>query len=196
MKNNYSKIIDILIQRQYLQPEDKELYTYGLRITVQSLFNIVFVVVSGMVLGMFKESLLMFTTFFVLRKFLGGYHLDKFVYCFASSAAIHCLGLMLIKKQWLMSDSVFLVLIWFCVVMVAMVSPVAHPNKEITEKERRVYKVFSIVLSLLSCIVSTLVILFCEASWCGYSIGSSIIISCILMCVGKIAYIKHKKLKE
>jgi len=190
---HYDKIITDLIKKEYLKPEDRDLYTYALRITVQSILNVIAVFGLGLILNMVKESVLTYITFFFLRKFFGGIHMEKYVYCFSISLVIHFCGLILIKQEWLMQKEIFLCLLFISFVLISLCSPVAHPNKKIYPNEKRIYKTVSIILSIICCLICGITILAGNYQWVGYSIGTSLIISCVLMCIGKIAYRKSNK---
>jgi len=189
----YDKIIDYLVEKRYLSDEDKELYTYALKITIQGVLNIVLIFLLGVFLGMIKESLLLFVVFFLLRKFLGGLHLDKYAFCFISSALIHFVGLLIIKTEWLIQKELFIILLFISFVLITLFSPVAHPNKDISLNEKRVYKIVSVILSIICCLICVITIFVGNYQWVGYSIGTGLIVSCVLMCIGKIAYRKSNK---
>lgn len=180
------KIIGILITKNFILEDDKELYIYALKITIQSVLNVFAVVITGVLLGMLKESIMMFISFFVLRKFIGGLHLDKYIYCFISSQMIHLVGLLLVKKQWLIENEVFIIILLLSVILILLIAPVTHPNKSISSKERRVFKGISIISALLLSSVSILTIIDLDFLWVGYSIGTSLVISSLLMCIGEI----------
>lgn len=55
------------------EPESKELYQYAIYIILSSLLHLVTLVIIGAFLGLVYESILMYFSFAVIRRFAGGY---------------------------------------------------------------------------------------------------------------------------
>lgn len=186
LESFYDRLISCAVTKNLISNEEKTLYKYGLKILTQSILNVIGVIIAGILLGMLKESLVMFASFFVLRKFMGGLHLDKFTYCYISSLLIHIFGLLYVKQPWLIPKEIFIILLILSVVSVLCLAPVEHPNKRHTNKEKKVYKLIACTSSVFLCLVSILAILSQNFIWVGSSIGISLIISSTLMCIGKV----------
>lgn len=184
----YNRALEYLISEEYILNEDKDLYLYALKVLTRSLTNVLAVIAIGLFFDRLLESVSMFISFFVLRKFAGGLHSEKYIICFVSSILICSAGLILIKNAWYMSRYAYIVVMIISSILIVLFSPVEHPNKTISSKEAKVYKTIASVLSIVICALSTALILLNFFSMLGYSFGTGLIISSVLMAIGKIKY--------
>ena len=104
MESVYSNILDLMVTKGYISKENQDLYLYAMKVLFRSIINMTALFVTGIALGLLKESIFMFLSFFVLRKFAGGLHSDKYITCFVSSLFISIGGLLLIKNTWLQTS--------------------------------------------------------------------------------------------
>lgn len=194
MESVYSNILDLMVTKGYISKENQDLYLYAMKVLFRGIINMTALFVTGVALGLLKESIFMFLSFFVLRKFAGGLHSDKYITCFVSSLFISISGLLLIKNAWFVSKNIFTIIMLVSASLIVVFSPVKHPNKEISNKEEKIYKVFSSVLSVAICGLSILLIFNEFGVETGYSLGTGLITSSLLMIAGKFKL--SKKLKE
>ena len=184
----YTNILDYLISKDYVLNADRDLYLYALKILFRGFMNVTAVLIMGLLLGMLKESIFMFFSFFLLRKFAGGLHSDKYINCFISSLFISIFGLLLIKNFWFVSKYLFITIMISSSLLIIGCAPVKHPNKTVSNKEAKVFKIVASTLSIAICILSTIMILSDCFEKISYSMGTGIIISSVLMICGKIKY--------
>lgn len=190
MENVYSNILDLMLTKGYISKENQDLYLYAMKVLFRSIINMTALFVTGIVLGLLKESIFMFLSFFVLRKFAGGLHSDKYITCFLSSLFINIGGLLLIKNTWFVSKNIFTIIMLVSASLIVVFSPVKHPNKEISNKEEKIYKVFSAVLSVIICSLSILLNFNEFGVETGYSLGTGLITASLLMIAGKLKLLK------
>lgn len=190
MENVYSNILDLMLTKGYISKENQDLYLYAMKVLFRSIINMTALFVTGIVLGLLKESIFMFLSFFVLRKFAGGLHSDKYITCFLSSLFISIGGLLLIKNTWFVSKNIFTIIMLVSASLIVVFSPVKHPNKEISNKEEKIYKVFSAVLSVIICSLSILLNFNEFGVETGYSLGTGLITASLLMIAGKLKLLK------
>lgn len=173
-------------------PEEKELYLYGFKILIQWVVNLALIILLGFEAEMIAECLWLLISFMLIRKFSGGLHLKKYVLCLISSGVILWGGLFLIKHTWFVDMRFFRVLVLLASSLISIISPIIHPNKNINAHETKVYHLLTIVIT--NCfMIFTVVLLDVPRliSW-GYSIGTGIILCCVLTVVGKIRYSKKE----
>lgn len=186
MESIYSNILALMVTKGYISKENQDLYLYAMKVLFRSIINMTALFVTGIALGLLKESIFMFLSFFILRKFAGGLHSDKYINCFVSSLFISIGGLLLIKNTWFVSKNIFTIIMLVSASLIVVFSPVKHPNKEISNKEEKIYKVFSSVLSVAICGLSILLIFNEFGVETGYSLGTGLITSSLLMIAGKL----------
>lgn len=185
-ENYYNKIIGFLISGAHISAIDKELYLYATKTLIRSFINIFVLFVLGVLFDMVQESIFMFLSFFVLRKFAGGLHLKKYVTCLISSIVINVLGLLLIKHLKNCPSYILVVAMIVSCLLIAFYAPAEHPNKPILKKEAKIYKIISIVFSCAICLVSTILITSETLTEIALSLETGLIFSAFLMIAGKI----------
>lgn len=185
---NYNNILELMVTKGYISKENEDLYLYAMKISVQGVINILALFVTGLLLGMLKESIFMFLSFFVLRKFSGGLHADKYITCLISSLFISVVGLILIENHWFVSKNAFFVIMLILNFLIIALSPIEHPNKKILDKERKIYKLIATVFSVTITSISFLLVFNESYIEVGYSLGTGLMTSSLLMIVGNLIY--------
>lgn len=173
--------------------EEKELYSYGLKILIQWVITITVIILIGIFTEMISECLLMLLSFMLVRKFSGGIHLKKYFLCLLSSGVIILCGLYLIKHRWFVDLWLFKLIILFATILLSLISPVIHPNKNINAHESKIYHFVTIVLTTSFTALTILLTEFPRLIHLGYSIGTGIILCSLLTLVGKVKYQKSKR---
>lgn len=69
-----SKILSFISKFIEISPEMKDVYQYGIEITISSIFNIVLVLLCSLALGNVLAGIIYLFIFIFLRSFTGGYH--------------------------------------------------------------------------------------------------------------------------
>lgn len=146
----YKKLSLYLSKNQKISKDDEELYEYAAKVVVHGIINIAITILIGIFFGMLKECVCLFITFFILRKFTGGLHASKYIYCLISSIVLMILSLFII--QYLEQNSyhtLFLGILIVSTVSIWILAPIDNQNKKLSSKEKKIYKFFSIILSSL-----------------------------------------------
>lgn len=182
MKKYYKKAVLFLIENKAINKNDSELYEYSLQLIFQGLINIIVILLLGFILNMLKESICLFLTFFILRKFTGGLHAKKYICCFISSTILITLSLFIIR--YLKQNSkqlLFTYILVFSTILIWVFSPIENSNKVLSLNEKKVYKYISSFLAL----IILLVVLFCLNNniIIAYSFGFGEIITAFLLVI-------------
>lgn len=176
----YKKLSLYLSKNQNISKDDEELYEYATKIVVHGIINIVVSILIGMSVGLLKECICLFITFFILRKFTGGLHVSKYIYCLISSIILMIFSLFIIKYLEHNSYQIlFLVALIVSTILIWIFSPIDNKRKELSIKEKKVYKYFSIILSAIFLLV--VLILLYNNFIIAYSFGMGIIITSLLL---------------
>ena len=153
------KVIALFCASKIIAEDDRELYEYALNILLTGVLHFLLSLLIGLLLGMIKESLALFGSFFVIRKFAGGFHAAKPWQCYLFSIATNVALLLLIKVLLKQSDILFYVCLIIPLPFIFLLSPTESPNKPLNTKEKKVYRLISIiaccVLVALSAVIFT-----------------------------------------
>ena len=132
-------LVSMLLQERLITPDDREIYEYGLEITIANMVNGIIVFLIGVGFHKVPETIIFYLAFVSLRFFCGGYHADSYSRCFFSFALTNalCLGASgwIAKHENIISGLFFLaaVLLWLCIFKMA---PLEHENRPFTDKEK------------------------------------------------------------
>jgi len=185
------KVIGQLCASGAIQEDDRELYEYVLNILLTGALHTLTILAIGVALGMFFECLALFISFFLIRKFAGGFHAQKGWQCYLFTIVTISGILLLIKLLLEHSNIVFYVLLTASVLLIFAFSPVDSPNKPFSENEKKVYRLISWGLC---CVISALsVALFV---WVSRPIGMAIGMGLVLGAFGLILATIEKLLRS
>lgn len=156
VKNISNGIADMLWTQGIIQEDDIDKCKYGIDLFISSFLEIISILAIAAFLGNFIETVLLFVFFIPLRIYAGGYHADTKLKCFIISLVMYGFSYTLAN----ITPSEMFVLIniigtLFSLIMVLIMAPIIHINKNVNDIERRNYRKISIEI----CLVETTIIL-------------------------------------
>lgn len=188
MDKFYKKFSLYLSSHNLIKPEDCDIYEYAIKITIHGLLNIITSILIGLFYGMVKECMCLLLTIFVLRKFTGGIHASKYIFCLIYSTLIMAISLSIINTLMEFCNPIyFFMIVIMAVVILCSFSPVDNKNKKLSKKEKTFYKCISIFMSV---ILLFLMYLSIDILSLFYSMGIGVIIVTFLLVIAQIVNIK------
>lgn len=185
MEKYYKKLSLLLSENKNISKDDEELYEYAIKVLSQGVIGFFVSIFIGFSFGMMRECAWFIFPFLLIRKFTGGLHCKKYFYCFLNSIFLIINSLLLIrfleKSNYQM---IFLFSVVISFIIIAFLSPIENDNKSISKKEKNLFKVVSIILSIID-----LNIVFCfieNKLFISYSCGLSLILISLLMIAAKL----------
>lgn len=156
------KILGFLTKQEVVTVNNKdemEFIEYGIEITISSILNIVLVLIIGLLLQGFYESLIFLICFIPLRMYIGGYHAETYFNCnFIFSLAFACMLLLYFFTGQYMSIIPAIIINIFSILIVAVFGPVENKHKPITDEKKRQLKIVGILLTSIISAASILLI--------------------------------------
>lgn len=134
--------------------EDRELVAYGLRLGIIVIANIISILIIGLILGMFLESVVFMLVYVPLRTYVGGYHASTELMCYFMSMLLVVVVLSSLKLLETYELQYLMLVISSLIIII--LSPVESINKPLGIREKKVYKKISI--HMLTAILVTLAI--------------------------------------
>ena len=156
VKNISNGIADMLWTQGIIQEDDIDKCKYGIDLFISSFLEIISILAIAAILGNFIETVLLFVFFIPLRIYAGGYHADTKLKCFIISLVMY--GFSYTLANITPSEMIVLINIigtLFSLIMVLIMAPIIHINKNVNDIERRNYRKISIEI----CLVETTIIL-------------------------------------
>ncbi len=123
-----------MLANQTIPEENAELVLFGIVQGLRSVLEILMILVTGLMLNVFWQAVIILVTFIPLRSYAGGYHAKTPVQCAVMSWLLFFCSFMWLKYMpefiWLQISMVLIagICIWIC-------SPVEHENKPLKEYE-------------------------------------------------------------
>ena len=92
MKRLCDRLAAFIARRSAREDDDIEVISYGLQGILGTVMEFALIILSGKILGMLKETLVMSATFVTLRLMAGGVHFSTYNRCLVSSVLIFVFG--------------------------------------------------------------------------------------------------------
>lgn len=179
-------ITNQLTSRQFIDAEKREIYCYGLKLLLADIINFTIIIASGILLNRFLSSVVFLITFCSVRKYSGGFHAKTFWLCrltmFLTFFSVICAAEIIGSSEYTVP---FLIgLNAFSVVMIIIFSPVKHPNKKLSEDQRKKNKRKAGIASVALAVISRAVVI--KSNNIGITIALTLTAIVVLMFIGLI----------
>lgn len=182
-------IVDFFVKEDIVPEEQRDVYQYGVELSISTLIGLSIVLAIGMLNGRFTESVIFYIVFCLTRAFCGGFHAHSHLLCKVTFICI--LILVLVMDLVLNNIEIYywFVLYLYSLIIVCAFAPVENPNKKLTSYDKKRCKIISIILMVVWLVV---MILF-------YSFGSELyhIVALTLFFVANLMLLgKYNKRRE
>lgn len=143
-----TKFTKTMLAHKIIAEDMFDIYVYGFELLLSFLFNTTIILIAGVLLGRILQTLLFLLIFVLLRSFTGGYHANTYGVCTFVTFMVYG-GVLLLSELYNPSLLFYALLAILGFVVMLVFVPIEHPNKKITEKQKRKYKCISLVLFLI-----------------------------------------------
>lgn len=141
--------------------EKYDLYEYAFFIILSSILHFITVIILGICFNLLAESLIFYISFIVIRKFAGGYHADTPTKCFWFSFVINSVILLTIRLLSCINiPMISTILTATSFIIIIIFSPVENDNKPLSSKEKKIYRIISIIISTIMLSITFLLQIF------------------------------------
>lgn len=182
-----NKVMTFIAKDNELDDEEAEVVRYGLEIVITRAIFAVIIVITGLLMNCFFESIVFAISFSLLREYGGGYHAETRSKCFVLSIFTLIAALSIIK---LAENFQFLTFpIWglalVLVIYILLKAPIDTPNKRFDEDEIRIYGKKARLLTVIL-LVAAVLLWILNFSDFSFTVLTGIIIQAYLMVKGQI----------
>lgn len=187
MEQIIDKIIEAMKNSDSLT-DDEEIVRRGLEVIAIKLFFAVIIIIAGLLLGCFLESILFTIAFTSSRQYSGGYHADNQKKCFMLSTLMLIISLSIIKSIKIFPQLILplSIITFISIVYVFAVAPIDTPNKCLDNDEIRVYgkraRIFAAILTITAAVLFSL-----NLNALASAVMTGIVMSAYLMLKGHIS---------
>ena len=158
--------------------EQLEKIQYGLESIYLSVTKIVVILLLSIILGIFKETIIVLLLFNLLRTTGFGIHASKSWICWLTSVPTF-IGVPLICKYLLLPEILLIIIAIISLINFILFAPADTIKRPLIRKNKRImYKVLTILIG----VIYTVLIIFYENSFIQSALSISMLIEAILIC--------------
>ena len=140
-------IIDSLIKKHKILPNEQDLYNYGLQLIISNLAAFVMVIIMGLLFHQLLWTLCFLVLFYGVRYYGGGYHAKTMLRCMFLTLLVHILFILLLKYQL----NCYLYL-WVMIIPIYIYRVPQNPDILLSQVKK--YKIINKVMMCLGCVIS------------------------------------------
>lgn len=159
MINKLSSLISSkFVEHNIISKSVKDVYRYGIEITISSIIGFVITCLIGLLFRMLMQTMLFYVIFILLRSMTGGYHAKTYLKCNFIFSIITLFIVTFSKAAYEMQISFGILTLLFLpsIAIFIWIAPVENVNKPIKTEKRVYWKSISIVTSVLLYLLSLL----------------------------------------
>ena len=159
MINKLSSLISSkFVEHNIISKSVKDVYRYGIEITISSIIGFVITCLIGLLFRMLMQTMLFYVIFIILRSMTGGYHAKTYLKCNFIFSIITLFIVTFSKAAYEMQISFGILTLLFLpsIAIFIWIAPVENVNKPIKAEKRVYWKSISIVTSVLLYLLSLL----------------------------------------
>ena len=159
MINKLSSLISSkFVEHNIISKSVKDVYRYGIEITISSIIGFVITCLIGLLFRMLMQTMLFYVIFILLRSMTGGYHAKTYLKCNFIFSIITLWIVTFSKAAYEMQISFGILTLLFLpsIAIFIWIAPVENVNKPIKAEKRVYWKSISIVTSVLLYLLSLL----------------------------------------
>ena len=131
-------LTNYIFKKGLIDKKNYEIYQYGFQCFLEVSASTICSIVIALLLHMFSECLFFFLLFIPMRSFSGGLHLKTYFSCFIGSCLILTTTLLIVKYLTISIPISFMLYV-FCAIIILIIGPVDHPNREVDSQENRIF---------------------------------------------------------
>lgn len=198
MYNKISQeITEKFLQLGIIKEDDCDVYKYGLELLIALILTTGIIIIVSLLVDKFIETILYLIGFFSVRVICGGYHAKHHYSCFITTISSYLLFLFLdycfCSKPYLNLVAGFITIV--SALLIIAFAPVEHPDNPMTEYRKKRNRLFSLILSVVICLIHFASLFFESALLYvfNYTVGIFLAALAILAAEIEIVILKRKE---
>lgn len=189
-----NKVMTFLSKDNDLDEDEAEVVRYGLEIMITRAIFAVVIVVVGILMRCFLESIVFAVSFTLLREYGGGYHAETRKKCFVLSILTLVASLSIIK----LAESFQILTLPICIaafisaIYILLKAPIDTPNKRFDEDDVKIFGRKARLLTVVL-LVAAILLWVLKLSDFTFTVLTGIIVEAYLMLKGQISNYIHRE---
>lgn len=179
-------VSNYFVANEIIPVEDKNIYKYGIEVTLSSVLGIFIIILLSAILGRIQDGILFLVCFIPIRVYAGGFHMNTYFTCNATFISVF---LLILSVSRILAASLSFSFIFISLIIIALLAPVKNKHKNLSVREKKRYRKISVITSILWAAVS--IILFILNINIIYLVSVTMFTIAISMIVEKIIQFKN-----
>ncbi len=153
-----AKLASYLCKKNIIDANRKEIYQYGYEVLISGLTGFAIVMILGIIMKSFVESVLFLGVFVPIRQLTGGYHADSYLKCNIVFTVVFLI--VLLVTEVMLSTILFIYMFILTGVFILAVyefAPMENPNKPLDEKQKLINRKTALTVSVIISVTSIIV---------------------------------------
>lgn len=154
-------ILNFIYKNCNLPTDMKEVYQYGIEITISSILNISLIIIISLLLGDIASGIIFLMFFIPLRTYCGGYHATSYLRCnivFSVTYAMVFFISVLLSPVFKSNLNIAEAILMLGFIPVLVFSPVKNKHKSLSASTAKKCRIISILIYIVLALIS---IFFC-----------------------------------
>ncbi len=131
-------LTSVLVSKAVISNEEEELYAFGFQTGLEFMSCLSVSLIIAAITHHVAEYLVFLAVFMPVRSYAGGFHFDRFLYCFLGSCAwiafvVWLSGLELLAIQWCAAGIAIMLF------TIGKIPPTEHENRKVSDTEKAVF---------------------------------------------------------
>lgn len=144
------RLTDILLEKNIIKNENREIYVYGLLAMFSTVINFFLILFIGIIVDLTIETLIYLFGFALLRSYCGGYHAKTQLSCAVSFTIIYGLSMVIYRFLPVEYSEIFsMVAGGICLILIFIFAPIEHKNRTFEGDEYKKFRLLSRIIALL-----------------------------------------------
>ncbi len=150
------KLLDYIVSCEVINDnqEERDYYQYGIEVFVSTILGIFLILLLGLLMNSFLESILFLITFIPIRQYTGGYHANTYFKCnFCLCISFLTVEILYHYTANLLPPFFPLIISIIFISTVLIFCPIENKNKPLNKNKIVFYKIISIVIYLTDILI-------------------------------------------
>lgn len=149
-----SKLSDLtvkcLLKRSDIKDDEQDLYQYGFFVLISKILYFIIAGITGILFGVFFESIIFYIAFQFIRRYAGGYHASTETRCeiMSTLSIVACIAVIRLSKTYDI-HSVLLIVSAVSALSIAVLCPLDTPEKPLSDTEFKYFRKISLIILLV-----------------------------------------------
>ncbi|MCM1285078.1 MAG: accessory gene regulator B family protein [Acetobacter sp.] len=187
-------LTNVMINKKIIEPDEFELYHYGLFVTITEAWLMIFCILAGIIFNVILQSIVFFIMFFLVHRFAGGFHAKTEWQCQIITLSTFFLCIAGIKYETNINMIYMIVVYIVCCVVIIILSPADTPQKPLSKAEKMKFKKITAVIVLICSVIAALFLLNSKTVTFAYAIINGMMLQTVSVIFGRL--LNQKVLSE